>query len=357
VASVAERGGSPGRDGATGSPPSPRPRVVRRGEGGPTLCFTARAGLIASLVTGAFTDIVGVGAHPAFAQDAPRGVPRGAPEVVRGRVVDDSARAGPGAAVTVTRGPDRLVLQTTADTDGRFAVRFEAGTGDYLVAVSAPGFVAARRRVQRQGNERELAADFRLARGVATLAGVQVRGQRPERATNVVRPAVPETGASERWAEGVIGQVPPALAGDLGALAGTLPGVTVTPGGVSILGSGAASTLTTLNGLNFPGAAVPRAARVDTRVTSATFDPTRGGFAGANVDVRLGPGDRNYQNRTAYATLDAPALQGPTDAVGRALGVRGDHLRGSVGLDGELVRRTLTYNVALAARTTSSATL
>jgi hypothetical protein len=235
------------------------------------------------------------GVRPAFAQEAPRS----APEVVRGRVVDDSARVIPGANVTVTRGPDRLVSQTTTDVGGGFAVRFEAGTGDYLVAVSAPGFQTARRRVQRRGAERELTADFRLARGVATLAGVQVRGQRPERAANVVRPTAPETGASERWAEGVVGQLPPSVAGDLGALAGTLPGVTVTPGGVSILGSGAASTLATLNGMSFPGAAVPRAARTDTRVTGATFDPTRGGFAGVNIDVRLGPGDRTFQNRTA----------------------------------------------------------
>lgn len=289
-------------------------------------------------------------AQPPAAPVAPAAQTR--PETVRGRVLDDSARAVPGAAVTVTRGPDRLVRQATADSAGRFAVRFEAGTGDYLVAVSAPGFRPARRRVQRQDDERrgaagDLVADFRLARGVATLAGVQVRGQRPERATNRVGPMSPEAGVSERWNEGVNGQLPPSVAGDLGALAGTIPGVTVTPGGASILGSGAASTLTTLNGMGFPGATVPRAARVETRVTGATFDPTRGGFAGANVDVRLGPGDRNYQNRTAYLTLDTPALQARTDAVGQALGARGDNLRASVGLDGELVRRALTYNVAL----------
>jgi hypothetical protein len=143
------------------------------------LCFTTRAGLIAALVTGALSDLGSIGARPAFAQD----VPRGAPEVIRGHVVDDSARAVPGVTVIVTRGPDRLVRQTTADADGRFSVTFEAGTGDYLVVVSAPGFVTARRRVQRLDSARpggagELVADFRLARGVATLAGVQVRGRR-----------------------------------------------------------------------------------------------------------------------------------------------------------------------------------
>lgn len=312
----------------------------------------AAAALVLATAAGALGTFTA--SRPARAQDAPPRPPQTRPETVRGRVLDDSARAVPGAAVTVTRGPDRLVRQATADSAGRFAVRFDAGTGDYLVAVSAPGFRPARRRVQRQDTERELVADFRLARGVATLAGVNVRGQRPERATNTVRPSNPETGASERWADGVTGQLPPSVAGDLGALAGTIPGVTLTPGGASILGSGAASTLTTLNGMGFLGATVPRAARVETRVTGATFDPTRGGFAGANVDVRLGPGDRYYQNRNAYLTLDAAALQARSDAVGQALGTRSDNLRGSVGLDGELIRRALTYNVALdVARTTS----
>lgn len=293
-------------------------------------------------------------AQPPVPTPAPTAPAPARVEVVRGRVLDDSARAVVAATVVVTRGPDRLVRQTATDSAGRFAVRFEAGTGDYLVAVSAPGFQSARRRVQRQGSERELVADFRLGRGVATLAGVRVRGERPARADNSIGPMSPEAGSSERWADGVNGQVPPGTAGDLNATAATLPGVTATATGVSILGSAPASTLTTLNGMAFPGAAVPRAARVDTRVTGATFDPTRGGFSGANVDVRLGPGDRNYQNRTAYGTVNAAALQAPTDAVGRALGVRGDDVRASVALDGELVRRALTYNVSADVRRSTS---
>ena len=69
-----------------------------------------------------------------------------APEVVRGRVTDDSARAVV-ATVTVTRGPDRLVKTDTSDAAGEFSVRFEPGTGDYLVAVSIHGHRSARRRV------------------------------------------------------------------------------------------------------------------------------------------------------------------------------------------------------------------
>jgi hypothetical protein len=122
--------------------------------------------------------------------------------------------------------------------------------------------------------------------------------------------------------------------------------VTMGANGPSILGAGAESNLNTLNGMGMPGASIPRAARTETRVTGATFDPTRGGFSGANIDVRLGPGDRFFQRRSAFLTLDPPALQF-TDAAGRALGARSGGFRASLGADGELVRGALTYNVAL----------
>jgi hypothetical protein len=271
---------------------------------------------------------------------------QGAADVVRGRVIDDSARAVVGAAIHVTRGPDRAVQQTTTDSGGRYSVRFDPGTGDYLVAVSYAGFRPARRRVQRQQSERELVADFTLGRDLSVLAAVKVQAQRPARASNDVRPTTLEAGSSEKWADGVEGQLSPTMAGDLTALLGTMPGVTLTPGGPSVLGAGAESNLTTLNGMAFAGGGVPRAARTETRFTGATYDPTRGGFAGGNTDVRLAPGSRNYQRRNAFFTLDARELQF-TDEVGRSSGARNGGFRGSVGADGELIRRALTYNVAV----------
>ena len=284
-------------------------------------------------------------AWPAWAQTSP--------DLVRGRVVDDSARAVAGATVMITRGPDRLTQETTTDSAGTFSSRFEEGTGDYLVYVKALGFKTERKRVQRQGAERELVVDFALTRDLTVLAAVKVTAARPERAKNEVGPTEPEPGSADRWKEGVEGQVSPVLAGDLTALAGTMSNVTVTPGGVSMLGAGSESNLTTLNGMGMPAGSIPRAANTETRVTGATFDATRGGFAGANVDVRLGPGDRRFQRRQGYLTLDPPQL-GFTDAVSRSLGTISGGFRGSVGADGELIRRALTYNVALDAARSAS---
>jgi hypothetical protein len=274
-------------------------------------------------------------------------------EVIRGRVTDDSARAIVAATVMVTRGPDRLTMQATTDSAGNYRVRFEEGTGDYLVYVASPGFKATRRRVQRQGAEHELIADFSLTRDIALLAAQNVTADRPVRASNDVRPFDPEPGSSEKFRDGINGAIAPTIAGDLNAIAGTLSNVTMTGAGPSIIGSGGESNLTTLNGMGLAAGAIPRAARTETRVTGATFDPTRGGFAGANIDVRLGPGNRFYQQRNAFFTLDPQQFQF-TDATGRSLGARSGGLRGSVGADGELIRQSATYNMALdVARNTS----
>lgn len=267
-------------------------------------------------------------------------------DTVRGRITDDSAHAIDSAIVIITRGPDRLVREDTTDATGRYSLDFTPGTGDYLVYVSATGYAPARRRVQRAGTEHDLVANFTLRHDLARLATVNVRAAKPVRATNDINPFSPETGASEKWADGVNGEVPPSLAGNLDAVAGTMSNVTMNGGAPSILGSGPESNLTTLNGMGMAAGSIPRAANTQTRVTGATFDPTRGGFTGANIDVQLRPGDRFYQQRHGFLTL-APAGLQFTDAVGRSTGAQTGSIRGSFGADGELIRDALTYNVAV----------
>ena len=279
-----------------------------------------------------------VSSQSAFAQSQP--------DIVRGRVTDDSARAIAGASVIVTRGPDRLVQHDTTDATGDFRLKFDPGTGDYLVFISATGFSSVRRRVQRAGTEHELVANFILKPDLTRLATVNVKAAKPVRATNEALPQRLETGASEKWKDGIQGQIPPSTAGDLNAIAGTMSNITMSGGTPSILGSGAESNLNTLNGMGMAAGSIPRAANTQTRVTGATFDPTRGGFSGAHIDVELGPGDRFFQRRRGFLTL-APSGTQFTDAIGRANGAQTGTIRGSLGADGELIRDALTYNVAV----------
>ncbi len=266
-------------------------------------------------------------------------------ESIRGRVTNDSARVLPGAVISITRGPDRVVQGGLTDSTGAFRVDFAAGYGDYLVHVAAPGYLGARRRVQLAEGERVATADFVL-RLSPVLATVRVTATRPTRASNAVTQGEPSTGSSERWADGAIGQVPPTRAGDLNLLASTIPGVTTTPGGVSVLGAGPMSNLVSMNGLELPVSTMPRSARLEARVAAAPYDATRGGFSGAMIDVRLAPGDRNYQQRSAFLTAD-PAMLGTGPADRASLTPSTSSYRAGVGADGELVRRTLLYNVAL----------
>jgi Carboxypeptidase regulatory-like domain len=273
----------------------------------------------------------------------------GPAETIRGHVASDSARPIVAATVIVTRGPDRRTERTTTDSAGNFRVHFDTGTGDYLVYAAATGYKPARRRVQRQGAEREIVANFTLVLDLTTLATTKVTAPKPVRANNSVGPMQPDPGASEKWSDGINGQIPPTVAGDLTAIAGTMSNVTVTGGGVSILGSDPSGTLVTMNGMASAAASIPRATRSDTRVTGATFDATRGGFSGAAIDTRPAQGNRNYEERSGYFSLDPTSLQF-TDPTSRALGAASGGFRVSAAADGELVRDALTYNTSIDVR-------
>ncbi|MCA0374423.1 MAG: carboxypeptidase regulatory-like domain-containing protein [Gemmatimonadetes bacterium] len=269
-------------------------------------------------------------------------------DVLRGTVKGDSGRVLAGANVIVTRSTDRAVTQATTDSAGRWRMEIADGSGDYLVFVTASGHQNARRRVQRQAEEREFVVDFTLTPvAPQVLRAVQVQAAAPPRVPRGAPPlGTEETAASEKWIEGVAATLSPAQRGDIGALAGTVAGLTSGPGGSSLLGADASSNLATLNGAAIPGVTLPRAAQTEARFVGGTYDATRGGFAGGQFDLQLSAGDRLFQRRRGFLTLD-PSLLQRTDAIGRAQGLDAQSLRASLGADGELVRQTLTYNVAL----------
>ena len=240
--------------------------------------------------------------------------------------------------------PDRQVFRTVTDSAGRYLLTIPNGTGDYLVHVSAAGRRTFRRRVTRTGSDSVLIVDARLSRvgAVTALAAVLVQAQRlrPQRDAGIAT----ETGAAERVADGIAGALSPRDAGDLRAIAATVPGVSAVEGGVSVLGLGPGQNQTTLNGMVFAGGDLPRDARTRTRVATSTYDPARGGFGGAQIAVELAPGGM-FTSRRARGTVDAPALQA-TDPATRRLGEQLTRLDASVGGDGELVEDRFYYNAS-----------
>lgn len=265
-------------------------------------------------------------------------------DTLRGRVTTDSGVPIPGAEVIATRAPDRAFKTTTTDNVGRYEIVFENGTGDYLVHASALGRATSRIRVQRTAAEKVLVQDFQLKSSVPQLATVTVSAEKPKPERDRRR-IEPEPGESGKASDGVNGVVAPADQGNLGAIAASIPGVSVTPAGVSVLGLDPSQNRTTLSGLAFPGADVPGAARVYTRVTPSSYDPARGWFAGAEIASDLEPGFIFTQTQIKFVA-DAPPFQAG-DKLTRAAGQRFTNLIGSLWHSGTTHRDKLDYSFAL----------
>jgi len=268
-------------------------------------------------------------------------------DLIRGRVTDDSGKVIAGADIAVTMAPDRTTQFGKSDSSGHYEITFEHGTGDYLVHIAALGRDAFRKRITRTGSDSVFTVDASLKPAVQQLAAVKVEARRTRIARQLGNGIPNPVGGREDMAgSGVTAAVPPDLQGNLEAMAGTIPGVSAVPGGgVSVLGLAPSQNNTTLNGLAFNGASVPRGARTQTVVALSTYDPSHGGFSGAQTQVSLAPGDINT-NRRAYFTLDAPALQA-ADPVAASAGQQYTALDFNLGTSGATNMDRWVYNSGL----------
>ncbi|HEY4306333.1 MAG TPA: carboxypeptidase-like regulatory domain-containing protein [Gemmatimonadaceae bacterium] len=265
-------------------------------------------------------------------------------EVIRG-VVTTGGRALDGVDVIATRAPDRAFKSAKTDASGHYLIDWPDGTGDYLVHVASVGYETMRRRVTRTGADSILVVDVALQPSVQAqqLGPVVTTARKPKPDRNPDFGA--GVGASEQLSGGLNGKLAPDQAGDLSALAATLPGVSQVPGGISVLGLPPDQNSTTLNGMAFAGADVPRDANTRLRVSSSAYDPSRGWFSGANSNVELAPGNL-FGGRRSHITLDAPTLQ-YTDPISARLGQRFTSGQLSYGADGELIEDKWYYNIGL----------
>jgi hypothetical protein len=267
---------------------------------------------------------------------------------IHGHVTADSGRAIAGAVIAVTMAPDRVTQFDTTGADGAYAVTFDKGTGDYLVHAEAATFKTARKRVTRTGDDSLFTVDFALQPAAQKLAAVTTTASRPKPTRGGGGAFGPEGGNAEQQVSGINGQVSPDQAGNLDALAATLPGVSNIPGGgISVLGLPADQNQTTLNGMAFGGASIPRGASTSTTVATSDYDAARGGFSGAQTQVTLSSGNF-LTSRTAYVTLDAPQLQA-TDAVGRRTGARFTNIDLNYGTNGDIHLDKWFFNTGIEA--------
>ena len=251
---------------------------------------------------------------------------QGDADIIRGRVIGPDKKPVENVTVTATSLTNQTSRNVKTNKDGRFSIIFNGGGGDYMMSYIGIGFQPTRFEVKREVDEDILIADAALSKSAVTLATVQVNAgrEKPDRNGNQL-----DAGSREQSLNNA--NVPIDILGDLSAMAATLPGITLIPGtdggasGFSVLGLGADQNNITLNGLNFGSTDLPRDATTQTRVTTSSFDPSRGGFSGGQISLRTNSGS-NYRVRSVHQTVDAPSLQ-YADPVGRALGQRFTNLQ------------------------------
>ena len=265
-------------------------------------------------------------------------------DVIRGQIAGPDNAPIENANVTATSVQGGVNRTARTDKGGRFTITFPGGEGDYFVNVTAIGFAPKRFEVKRTADQDILVADARLSRMVLldTMRAVAERG----RVNRNDKPS--DISGNEQAASNAA--VSAAQAGDLNAMAASIPGVTpVTgadgdPAGFSVLGLSADQNTTTLNGQNFGSANIPRDANVSSSLITTPYDVSRGGFSGGQFNIQPGSGS-NFIRRSTSLNLDSPKLQW-TDRAAIALGQQYSNLSLSGAVSGPIVMDKAFYNVS-----------
>jgi hypothetical protein len=275
-----------------------------------------------------------VPARPAIAQT----------DVIRGRVTNSDGLPLGNVRVTATSIPGGVTRETRTSDRGIYQIAFPSGTGDYIMGFALIGYVFRQFQIKRLADEEVLIADTRLSviqlDTISVVAPVQQRVGRNSR--------TPDVSGTERQID--TDNLPAELQGDLAAMAASLPGVLLVPGidggpdGFSVLGLGADQNNVTLNGLEMGADGLPRDAQVSTSLSTSPYDPSRGGFSGANFNIRSGSGS-NYRSRGLSLVLSAPQMQW-TDPAARALGNEYTNLSLGGRASGPIKLNKAFYNVS-----------
>ncbi len=268
-------------------------------------------------------------------------------DVIRGQVTGPDDVPLENANVTATSVSGGVNRYARTDRSGRFTITFPGGEGDYFMNYTSIGFVPKRFEIKRTADQEILVADAKLQRAAPMLDTVRVAADRNRVARTDGRTA-PDISGTEQAATNAA--VAANQQGDLNAIAATIPGVTpVTgadgdPAGFSVLGLSSDQNSTTLNGNPFGSSTIPRDANVSTSVVTTPYDVSRGGFSGAQFNIRTGAGS-NFIRRGNSLNFDAPQLQW-TDPTARALGQQYTNVSLGGSLAGPLVMDKAFYNVS-----------
>lgn len=239
-------------------------------------------------------------------------------DVIRGKVTTTEGLALPNVRVTATSLPGNVTREARSNNQGAFQIVFPGGPGDYIMGYAIIGYNFRQFEIKRVADEEVLIADARLS--VVQLDTVVATASNQQRVNRNSR--TPDVSGTEQTVNP--SNLPPELQGDIAAMAASLPGVTLIPGldgapdAFSVLGLGADQNSVTLNGMQYGGANLPRDAVISSSLTTSPYDGSRGGFSGANFNIRPGSGS-NYRTRGMSLVYNTPQLEW-TDRAAQAVG-------------------------------------
>ncbi|MEP6835197.1 MAG: carboxypeptidase-like regulatory domain-containing protein [Gemmatimonas sp.] len=259
----------------------------------------------------AFLALFGLSTVAAISASAVTTVQAQTLDVIRGKVTGPDDKPIQNIRVTATSYQGNVSKWNNTDKNGKFAITFPAGEGDYWLSFAGIGYEPVRREIKRIGDEAILVMDMKLKSLVATLDQVNVTANAPRAVPNRNGNTSNIGGGSTALNNN---NVSPDLAGNLAALAAGTPGIQLIPGldgaadMFSALGLSADQNSATFNGLGSAVSALPQDAQVNASVATYSYDPARGNFSGGSLQVSTIPGS-NFSVARQSTNAQAPQLQ------------------------------------------------
>ncbi len=232
-------------------------------------------------------------------------------DVIRGRVMDSESHAIEGVEVRATSYQGQVTKQAKTDRSGRFTIIFINGEGDYWLDFRKLGFASKRFEIRKVGDEEVMLADARLTSAIAQLDAVVTVGQRDRALPNRAGTGA-DVGGGDRPLNNA--GLPADQAGNLAAMAAgvagfqLIPGLDGAPDMYSVLGLSGDQNNVTFNGLGSGISALPPDVLATTSINPYPFDPSKGGFSGAQISIQTIAGS-NFSRRALTNANVAPPLE------------------------------------------------
>lgn len=277
-------------------------------------------------------------------------------DVIRGRVTGPDTLPLKDVLVKATSYQGQVTKTANTDKNGRYTIIFVNGEGDYWLDFTKIGFTPKRYEIKKVDQEEILIGDAKLGSAIAQLDAVNITAQ--NRALVNRNSNTGDVGGGDKSLPVNSAQLPPDQAGNLAALASTIPGIQLIPGMdgaadmFSALGLGGDQNSTTFNGLGSGINMLPPDAVVGVRFNSFPWQVSAGGFSGAQISLFSQPGS-NYSYRLMSGYGTGPDLQW-TDENADSTGLKSTTLRFGGNARGPIRMDKAFYNSSYSGQRTFS---